>query len=923
MGVSSLEQPCHHKSSSLRMYKPGQLSPELQEALYDLRRFLSDEISPLAVSDALSVLIASEPELMALEIRSWTEAQLLRNQSLSTANCLSHSLNKIHVVGELNLISKEQLARYVQYLSNFALQYCPPAERQALAANLNKFLENDLNQNVFGNYSHQQSLTNPIQFDHAPLRQQDYSEEIIKGMRRFDLLLERLEDKASRNDSINSGFNFNPSGNNILTPVQGAQNNGALIARAFAAAAKNAQTEAELEQYLQRLGQNSLQTSSQVVLMTLGHNLPDWAVSTNSSLDDAAAQSPPARSSSLLDAMQRVVSLAPEPNERAKRFSEVVQAAIIEFNDGWLGRAVSMLDVAEGLIAAKEVDASTIKSVRQKEHQKINEERLRTYVESPHQRPLLRKVLSFFDDLSPQGLLDKLRVEEVRNRRRMIMTLLEIHGPDARPTVFQALQSTFEIHDDHIWYFQRNLLHLLHLIPRRIDFCSDDEINTIIPFTKLKYRTQVAREALSNLALKDDKRAEQALLVRLGDYENALLNIDKMPFDSSELKLLLDRVTFVLVRVRTRKAIQAVIEHGLKRQPQLGDTLSRLTELGTQDLSDHPDLVERLLAALAREMPNKLLSMFVKKDDKAAVDLIKALAGTTSPNVRLALEETAKKYPQREFGEAAAAVLADFAKIESKSAPATNASLINTVDAAKTALAKQTLLLEDDEDPPDPIDLSNETEDPVIAVAPSAAPAALTAPAAALSGDLALFGLPSLMQNLADSRLSGVLTLKSKAGEAIGTVTLDNGKIRSSQTRSLSGVDAVYQLLQKPLAGTFQFVQPEENQLTEQDKSSAQGDGTEEPLELIPILLEGMRRYDELQASCAMVPDNATFATANVEPTPHEEEQDESLIKTVWANVAAGATALKCESNLHVDSYRVRRLLAHWVEQGALNLVMP
>lgn len=910
------------------MNKFGQLSPELQEALYDLRRFLSDEISPLAVSDALSVLISNEPELMALEIRSWTEAQLLRNQSLSTSNCLSHSLNKIHVVGELNLISKEQLAKYVQYLSEFALRYCPPAERQTLAANLSKLLETDLNQNAFGlnqnafgHFPHQQSLANPIQFDQAPIRQQDYSEELLKGMRRFDLLLERLEDKAVRNDSVNSGFAFNAGGNNSLMPTQGAQNNGELIARAFAAAAKNAQTEAELEQYLQRLGQNSLQTSSQVVLMTLGRNLPDWAVSTNSSLDGSsgdAAQAPAGRSSSLLDAMQRVVSLAPEPNERAKRFSEIVQAAIIEFNDGWLGRAVSMLDVAEGLIAAKEVEASTIKSVRQKEHQKISEERLRTYVESPHQRPLLRKVLSFFDDLSPQGLLDKLRVEEVRNRRRMIMTLLEIHGSDARPTVFQALQSTFETQDDRIWFFQRNLLHLLHLIPRRIDYCSDDEINTIIPFTKLKYRTQVAREALSNLALKDDKRAEQALLARLSDYENALLNIDKMPFDSSELKLLLDRVTFVLVRVRTRKAIQAVIEHGLKRQPQLGDTLSRLSELGTQDLSDNPDLVDRLLSALAREMPNKLLSMFVKKDDKAAVDLIKALAGTTSSaDVRLALEETAKKYSQREFGEAAAAVLANSANVESKSTSVATPAAITAANVSKPVLAEETERLNENDDAAASIHASVETEESVISVIPPAATTAATA--AALSGDLALFGLPSLMQNLADSRLSGILTLKNKAGEAIGTITLENGKIRSSSTRNLSGVDAVYQLLQKPLAGTFQFIQPEENQLIGKDDLNAK-DGAEEPLELIPILLEGMRRYDELQASCAVVPDNATFATTDTEPTPHEEEQDENLVKTIWANVSSGATALECESNLAVDSYRVRRLLAHWVEQNALNL---
>jgi hypothetical protein len=38
----------------------------------------------------------------------------------------------------------------------------------------------------------------------------------------------------------------------------------------------------------------------------------------------------------------------------------------------------------------------------------------------------------------------------------------------------------------------------------------------------------------------------------------------------------------------------------------------------------------------------------------------------------------------------------------------------------------------------------------------------------------------------------------------------------------------------------------------------------------------------------------------------------------VWQRAYSGAPALECEKDLPVDSYRVRRMLAHWIEEGAL-----
>jgi hypothetical protein len=47
-------------------------------------------------------------------------------------------------------------------------------------------------------------------------------------------------------------------------------------------------------------------------------------------------------------------------------------------------------------------------------------------------------------------------------------------------------------------------------------------------------------------------------------------------------------------------------------------------------------------------------------------------------------------------------------------------------------------------------------------------------------------------------------------------------------------------------------------------------------------------------------------------------DEDEEFAKLVWSTMANGATPVECEASLKTDGYRVRRLLAHWVEEGAL-----
>jgi hypothetical protein len=181
-------------------------------------------------------------------------------------------------------------------------------------------------------------------------------------------------------------------------------------------------------------------------------------------------------------------------------------------------------------------------------------------------------------------------------------------------------------------------------------------------------------------------------------------------------------------------------------------------------------------------------------------------------------------------------------------------------------------------------------------------------PPPTLAGELEFFGLPSVLQSLADMRATGMLTLRTKQGEAAAKLVFVEGRFLNAQRAQIRGADALYEILERPIAGTFAFVPYP----TERMKSNI------EPRDIMGLLLEGVRRHDELQRIAAIVPDAMTFTKTNVKPTPHEEEDDPSLVREVWMKAGAGTTVADCEKQLETDSYRVRRLLAHWLEQGAL-----
>jgi hypothetical protein len=833
---------------------PGEtINAELREALEELQQYLSDSLPPLVVADSIKVLLRYSPDLMASSIHSWTATQYRGGTEIPISDYLFHAVKKIQLMSEFHLVPAGPFDAYLEELKERVLVYCPEGDRDFLRQNLARLREATSTSATTASPDllfRQMPSGPPRTFATAGGTARGTGEvggggDDLQGLRRLSVLLERLEREVGAGG--------------------GKQRAAPLASQTLAAAARTSKSGKEFEQYLERVRDMGVDVNTGEVFKSLGSSLPGW-IMPGTSNDPRVAEAPP---SPTIDAMRRVVTGSEDPGEGLRRFQEMVRSAIGRFNEGALAQAGTMIDLANQIIAEREIDPVSAQIIRKSGSDELDPERMRKYAESSDLHPPLRKVLNFFLPLTPEGLLSDLRREVKRERRRLLLLLLEVHGKEAREAALAELRPAFGRGSaDEDWYFRRNLLYLLRRIPREPGASIDEDVDLAIRHAELRFPAPLVKEAIANLGQLKHERAERTLVGMLQDLESILIGKpDQSPYDPREIRLLLDRVVAALARFGTPGARRAVVDHGLKKKTELGDSMARLAELSGQDLSADPETVEKLLSALKANAPFKLFGLVLHQNDQSLFYCIEALSATPTPDVRAAFEDITKRFSGHEIGKAAAKALTSFADLP----------------AAGTGAEA--------------------------GVAGAAAPAA-AAPAATLSGDLEIFGLPALLQSLAESRVTGNVTVRDRKGEGFGTIVLAIGKLKACRTGLLSGEEAFFQILERPVPGTFVFSRSPES--PNEDPSGLR--------DILALSLEGMRRYDEFQQAAAVVPDDVPLRQADSKPTAHPDEKDGILIRDLWTKVSTGATPRECETVVRADSYRIRRLLAHWVATGALAL---
>jgi hypothetical protein len=776
---------------------------------------------------------------------------------MSASDLLYHAATKLHQLGVLELIPREEVMQYLGKLQPHLLTLCPPEQRRGLEENF-QHLERSTGisggkvevlhkkgsggPGGYGGAS-QGGYAGPAGYPGGGVGQmpgggpgQVAADPL--AMQRLNLLLDQLQRSTA---AAASGQTAAAMGNS-----------NAVLAHVVGEVAAQAGSSKELETqlgYLQNLGVDNL---GQGLFQLLSRGLPDWAPPPHSEVAD---KEPPAGATR---AMRKVVNLSKDPKEVLERFTELVSVAIEEFNVGSLGRAVTMLDLAERMIVQKEVDAAIASSVIEKCYPNLSPEQLKTTADDADKRSLLRRVMKFFPKLRTGELLEELKTNEDRERRLEILKLLRAHADEAREAAVEALEASVNGSDPQPWHVERNLVYLMRAIPVSHEGDIEREIDLLIQTSDLTKAMPLVRESITSLIQLDHPRAHTTLDARVSELEDVLMGHSTISFDIKEIRWLLSNAIKLLAQSATESARSIVVTHGLKDEPQLGDTYARLVALGDFDLSDTPDQLHRLLEALQAELPRRFLGVSVKNPRKSQIleYLISAVSGTNTPEVHSALSDIIKKFPDQPFAKPAEKALANMGRpVAPKKEPSTN-------------------------------------------------------DAVTLSGDLKLFGLPNVLQNLSDTRVTGAIKIFDKGGTQSAEIRLASGNLISASVGKLVNDIAIYQLLQRPVEGRFVFVNEEGSDDNQPPPQSS--------MSMMSLLLEGMRRYDEFNRALSLVADEARFKASGKKPTDVKEDADPKLAKAVWGQAARGVPAVVCEAELGLDSYRVRRLYEHWVTEGSL-----
>jgi hypothetical protein len=348
--------------------------------------------------------------------------------------------------------------------------------------------------------------------------------------------------------------------------------------------------------------------------------------------------------------------------------------------------------------------------------------------------------------------------------------------------------------------------------------------------------------------------AVKVLVMRIAEFEAILVRKDTSLYPMDEMQKLLDRIVAALARIATPTALLAIARHGMKPNPLLGDTRARLAALSQHDLSFDEQTVNLIVNTIREDLPSKLFGKVLPKLQPPPLRLIEALSSTRSEIVDTLFAEIIEKFPDHDVGRAA------------------QAALSNLAAAGRQTAAREGL-------------------------------------AASLTGDLQFFGLPSLIQSLAETQATGIVTLTNKqGGQTAGKLLFLNGKFIDAQAGHLRGTDAMYQLLERPVVGTFAFVP--------QPATSVKS--RSEPLDVMGLIFEGIRRHDELNQFVIFVPDDLCLKATTVKPTPDPDETDPAIARDVWVNASSGTRVAEWEPRVAADAFRIRRLLSRWIEEGAL-----
>ena len=871
-----------------------------------LEDYLNDTLAPLQVADSIVAFLGREPERANRVISRWADQQLNVNlHAIPISDLLYHALKKIQVFEDLGLAESDSLQRIIETAACHARSFCPQDELAEFDAKLTRLYE-DSRMLKTVEFLHRAGL----ELDAEPLDPDTESEDLDELRKRAvearsrppesalpapaapetptaggdgdnkdaepseqrsaALLAERRKHhpdvESIRQDQVTLGLKrFSMLVQTLESATRKPQDSERKpwVAHLLSSAALGARNYKEFQEYLNRLKELGLQDlHMEQLVKSVAETLPDWY------LEGGPAAQPPTAATV---AMERIVDLSEHESEKSERLKEVVDAAVGHFNRRRLGSALTLFELAEKLIGSSELNSVVEKQIRASARPRLHMGPFRKLSGNPEHHPQLRRVLNFFPDLRVEGLVRRLLKEENRRARHLIMDLLRIHGQEAREAVAELLISSTTLSGrEWPWYFVRNLIRILRDVPVTADAVAEFELEAVIVYADTIHAIQVVREAVAYLGTVLHPKATEALVQLYYSYRDGSGKLRKgAGTDMAKIQSL--ALTYML-RSDSPHARTVALDAILADARSSGD-FQLLKVLNGVNLTTDRNTLDRLLRTIRLRLPGH------------------GLTGSLSA-LRMQLPRDGWMGKLRGFGATKEAALQSLIQaLAGTPAPEVSEILGEVEELALTEglvrLARKT---------------RTALEEKSFDVAPGSH--------AILAGDLEVFGLPNVIQSLSHSEASGTLIIEAKQSNRRAAVRLQHGRFVDAKAGKLRGVEAFYLLMELPLLSSFRFV-------ADNGQKTAKS-----PQELKTLLFEGMRRRDEFERLRLLVHDEALFKAPDVAPTLPPGEPESALSRRLWGLLKESPRKpAQLEALGLADPYRLRKLLAFWLDSGQLRAV--
>jgi CRP-like cAMP-binding protein len=177
-----------------------------------------------------------------------------------------------------------------------------------------------------------------------------------------------------------------------------------------------------------------------------------------------------------------------------------------------------------------------------------------------------------------------------------------------------------------------------------------------------------------------------------------------------------------------------------------------------------------------------------------------------------------------------------------------------------------------------------------------------------LSGKLEYFDLPTIIQTLSNSSLTGTLTITDTSGRPFAMLYLETGYVLYAKLGHLRGKQAFYQLFQS----------------TEQDGFSFKGGlppkdfDKERQIAMSPmaLLLESSRLQDELKELKHRYPDPYRVFQPKSEVLAWDYEKTQALAEEVWVHLKLGQSIAQMASEIPTCEHHIYNVLSVMHERG-------